>query len=195
MIYIWQDLVSYLAVAQAPTMQKARELMLAEMGESGDGSCPERDKAREEILSRPAAMWTGDVAAFCLSDSAEVKEYELLARTNGQRVDELEKQLARLQIELAEAKAAHESYIANSSHAAAIEREDAKKELESMQCQALEACLYVTSIWDAIYQRGRENLGEMTIEQRGQSCLHGIAALREQLRDALREAVCAKEAK
>ncbi len=97
--------------------------------------------------------------------------------------------------ELAEAKAAHESYIAKSSHAAAIEREDAKKELESMQRQALEACLFLTAIWDAIYQRGPQNIGDMTIEQRGQSCLHGIAALREQLGDALREAVCAKEAK
>ncbi len=71
----------------------------------------------------------------------------------------------------------------------------AEAQLTDMQCQALEACLFLTSIWDAIYQRGQRNLGEMTIEQRGQSCLHGIAALREQLRDALREAVCAKEAK
>ncbi len=77
-MYVWTDRFSYLAVAHAKSVSKARDLLLSNdcIGESGDGSCPERDKARKTVLSTNPCIWLGENAEFALTDSAELKEQE-----------------------------------------------------------------------------------------------------------------------
>jgi hypothetical protein len=80
-MFVWSDRFSFLAVAQAESVAVAREAMLLEMGESGDGSCPERDKARRIVLERSPSIWTGTNAEFAITDSAELREQVELTRT------------------------------------------------------------------------------------------------------------------
>jgi hypothetical protein len=77
-LHAWTDFHSFLAVAHAESVARARELLMVEMGESGDGSCPERDKARQIVLTTMPEMWQGPSAHFALSDSAELREQEAL---------------------------------------------------------------------------------------------------------------------
>jgi hypothetical protein len=73
-MFVWTDHFSFLAVAHAESIAQARECMLVEMGASGDGSCPERDKARRYVLSEAPSIWNGANAEFALTDSAELRE-------------------------------------------------------------------------------------------------------------------------
>src|SRR5512141_2317834 len=79
-MYVWTDRFSYLAVAHAESVAEARKAMLIEMGESGDGSCPERDKARKCVMAEMPAIYIGTNAEFALTDSAELRELEVLVR-------------------------------------------------------------------------------------------------------------------
>lgn len=72
-LHIWTDEVSYLAVCHADSVADAREMLAVEVG-GQDGSCPERAKAWKDISENNSAPYNGRVAAFCLSDSAEVRE-------------------------------------------------------------------------------------------------------------------------
>ncbi len=58
-MYVWEGRPRFVAVAHAPSVARARELVMkhTELGESGDGSCPERDKAREIIKTQTPAIW------------------------------------------------------------------------------------------------------------------------------------------
>lgn len=78
-MFIWSDRFSYLAVAHADSVAQARQLLLPEIGEVGDGSCPERDKARKIILNQTPDIFVGHAAEFALTDSAELREMESYA--------------------------------------------------------------------------------------------------------------------
>ncbi len=73
-MYVWSDHYSFIGIAQAESVAQARQRMLEEVGESGDGSCPERDKARRTILQEAPNIWYGVNAEFALTDSAERRE-------------------------------------------------------------------------------------------------------------------------
>lgn len=79
-MYVWTDRFSFLAVAHAGTVAEARKAMLVGMGESGDGSRPERDKARRCVLGEGPSIFLGLNAEFCLSDNAELREQEAYLR-------------------------------------------------------------------------------------------------------------------
>lgn len=112
-LYIWTDRVSYLAIAHTDNVATARKLMLetSGLGESGDGSCPERDRARKTVLEETPAIYYGEIAEFSLSDSASLRECDahnerllkdLAARDR--RIAELEAQVAGHPAALAGAK-------------------------------------------------------------------------------------------
>lgn len=95
-MFIWSDRFSYLAVAHADSVTKARDLLLSEMGESGDGSCPERDNARKIILNQTPEIFVGPAAEFALTDSAELREMESYASRMAHENEALRAQVARL---------------------------------------------------------------------------------------------------
>lgn len=92
-MYVWSDIVSFTAIAQAESIEKARALMLGKVGESGDGSCPERDRARRIILNNTPSIWYGPNAEFRLSDSVELREQELLTQLLQQELTRLKEQI------------------------------------------------------------------------------------------------------
>ena len=112
-LYIWTDRFSYLAIAHTDNVAAARKLMLetSDLGESGDGSCPERDRARKTILEETPAIYYGEIAEFSLSDSASLRECEahnerLLKdlALRARRIAELEFQIAAHPAAIAAAK-------------------------------------------------------------------------------------------
>lgn len=74
-MYVWSDEVSFMAIAQAESVQKARLLVLDQIG-TDDGSCPERVKARRVVETITPGIWYGSNAEFCLRDNAEIREQE-----------------------------------------------------------------------------------------------------------------------
>jgi hypothetical protein len=106
-MYVWSDALAFLAVAQANSVSVARGLLLREIGESGDGSCPERDKAREYVLSTNPAIYYGKNAEFALLDSAEVRELEAYIKRNriDQRNDVLNLKIEQLTAEVEKLRA------------------------------------------------------------------------------------------
>jgi len=74
-MYVWSDEVSFMAIAQAESVQKARLLVLDQIG-TDDGSCPERVKARRVVKTVTPGIWYGSNAEFCLRDNAEIREQE-----------------------------------------------------------------------------------------------------------------------
>ena len=103
-LYIWTDRFSYLAVAHTNNVEAARKLMLetSDLGESGDGSCPERDRARKTILEETPAIYFGEVAEFSLSDSAQLREQEEHSETLQQQMAAKDRRIAELEAEIAE---------------------------------------------------------------------------------------------
>lgn len=94
-MYVWHVHPSFLAVAQANSVEEARAAVLrSDLGESGDGSCPERDKAREFVLTNTPAIWYEVNAEFVLTDSAELREQEDYSQKLFKRVSQLEADLA-----------------------------------------------------------------------------------------------------
>jgi hypothetical protein len=79
-LFVWKDLTGYLAVAHADSVAEARAMLISDepecIGESGDGSCPERDEAREHVRSSNPFIYHGSHAEFALRDSAECREQE-----------------------------------------------------------------------------------------------------------------------
>jgi hypothetical protein len=74
-MFVWSDRFSFLAVAQAESVESARDKMLKEIGEGGgDGSCPERDRARGIVKGNTPNIWLGANAEFTLTDAAESRE-------------------------------------------------------------------------------------------------------------------------
>lgn len=110
-MYVWSIKPTFMAVAQAASVEEARAELLKqdELGESGDGSCPERDEARRFILGRMPLIWHGPNAEFVLTDSAELREHEQWAR-NQIKAKDAEVASLRAQLETANvvAKAARE---------------------------------------------------------------------------------------
>ena len=92
-MYVWSRKPTFIAVAQAPSIEEARRALLSEdeLGESGDGSCPERDEARKVVLETHPNIWHGTNAEFALTDSAELREYRDWSR---KQIDGLKRQLA-----------------------------------------------------------------------------------------------------
>ena len=107
-LHIWTDRVSYLAVAHAESVSEARELLLKEsdLGESGDGSCPERDKARHAILSETSAVYVGRVAEFSLSDNAQLREQEDHSEKLHQQIAIRDRRITQLEAENSRLRAA-----------------------------------------------------------------------------------------
>ncbi len=101
-LHIWTDRFSYLAVAHADSVSKARELLLKEsdLGESGDGSCPERDRARRAILSETSSVYVGRVAEFSLSDNAQLREQEDNSEKLYQQIAAKDRRIAELEAAL-----------------------------------------------------------------------------------------------
>jgi len=94
--YVWHSRPSYLAAAQAGSVAEARKLLLSNdaIGESGDGSCPIRDKARLEVVNCNPQIWYGPNAEFVLTDSAELEETQAHARTLEKAIDDLRAKLS-----------------------------------------------------------------------------------------------------
>jgi hypothetical protein len=86
-MYVWTRQPDFFAVAQAANVADAREVLLEEIGSSGDGSCPEREAAAEWVRTQGPTIWHQRNAEFTLTDSAELRENELL-------LEKLQKQLA-----------------------------------------------------------------------------------------------------
>lgn len=111
-LHIWTDRFSYLAVAHADSVSEARELLLKEsdLGESGDGSCPERDKARRAILSETSAVYVGRVAEFSLSDNAQLREQENHSEKLHQQIAAKDRRIAELEAALGSEKETRVKY-------------------------------------------------------------------------------------
>lgn len=107
-MYVWTDLSSFLAVAHAKSVKSARELLFTGqyIGESGDGSCPERDRARRIVASENPSIWIGENAEFCLSDNAELREQEAHSDTLFKRASAAEAERDQLKLELDRLQAA-----------------------------------------------------------------------------------------
>lgn len=71
--FTWRNEPSWIAVAHAESVTKARELLLGEVG-GIDGSCVVRARARKVISEDAPEIWTGPNAEFALTDSAELEE-------------------------------------------------------------------------------------------------------------------------
>lgn len=96
-MFVWKN-VSFLAAAHAYSVAEARALLLAtDLCSGGDGSCPERDAAREVILKNVPCIWYGPNAEFAITDSAEVREYEHNFKTMGDEIERLKAELAAVQ--------------------------------------------------------------------------------------------------
>lgn len=95
-MYVWSRPSTFLAVAQAGSVAEARARMLQEIGESGDGSCPERDKARAIILAETPSIWHGVNAEFALTDSAELREADNYREGIEAKLKAAESELERL---------------------------------------------------------------------------------------------------
>lgn len=91
-MYVWSDEVSFMAIAQADSVQKARILVLDQIG-TDDGSCPEQAKARRMVEKVNPSIWYGNNAEFCLRDSAEAREQEAYASTLFAQNEALKKRL------------------------------------------------------------------------------------------------------
>lgn len=102
-MYVWSKPPAFLAVAQADSVDAARRRMLQEIGEGGDGSCPERDKARDIVANCNPAIWAGVNAEFALTDSAEVREQEAWSLSLSTAATSLRSQLAESQAREADA--------------------------------------------------------------------------------------------
>lgn len=110
-LFSWRCAPSWIAVAHAESVAKARELLLNEVG-GIDESCVVRAKARKVISEDAPEIWLGNNAEFALTDSAEVEEQDA--------------ELTRLRAELA---ACHEERVAalNEKTAADIELGQARE--------------------------------------------------------------------
>ena len=101
-MFMWQVHPTFLGVAQANSVAEARHALLcSDLGESGDGSCPERDAARQFILEHTPTIWYDVNAEFVLSDSAQLREQEQYSRILEARVAALEANLAAAREEIA----------------------------------------------------------------------------------------------
>lgn len=111
-LYIWTDRFSYLAVAHTNNVAAARKLMLktSDLGESGDGSCPERDRARKTILEETPAVYFGEVAEFSLSDSAQLREQEEHSEKLRQQMTAKDRRIAELEAALGSEKETRVKY-------------------------------------------------------------------------------------
>jgi len=89
-MYIWRSDM-FLAVAQAESVAEARNAMMVEMGESGDGSCPERDKGRVFILGTMPEIFYSRNAEFVLTNSGELQEQEHYSASLQTQLTELKK--------------------------------------------------------------------------------------------------------
>ncbi len=98
-MYVWSDRYSYLAVAHARSVKRARELLagpgLLETG--GDTSCPERNKARDAVSAMLPDIWIGENAEFVLTDSAEVSEQLTYSEKLKAELDALRIRVAELE--------------------------------------------------------------------------------------------------
>lgn len=101
-LHIWTDRVSYLAIAHANNVAAARKLILetSDLGESGDGSCPERDRTRGTILGETPSIYCGEIAEFSLSDSAALREQEEHSETLRQQIAAKDRRIAELEAAL-----------------------------------------------------------------------------------------------
>jgi delta 1-pyrroline-5-carboxylate dehydrogenase len=90
-LHIWRDHFSFLAIAHARSVDHARTLLLnGELGESGDGTCPERDRARKIVQTETPELWQNATEAFVLTDSAELREQEEHSERLKKLADQLE---------------------------------------------------------------------------------------------------------
>ncbi len=90
-LHVWSREPFFFAVAQAENVKAARELLLEEIGSSGDGSCPEREAAAEWVRTMQPHIWHRGNAEFALTDSAELRENELLVERLQKRIAALER--------------------------------------------------------------------------------------------------------
>lgn len=92
-MYVWNR-VEFLAAVQARNVVEARAALLEEIGAGSDGSCPERERAAKWVAEQNPSIWHQTNVEFALTDSAELREEEQLARTLEKQVEELQKKLA-----------------------------------------------------------------------------------------------------
>ena len=114
-MYVWTKEPFFYAVAQAANVADARQRMIQEIGENGDGTCPIRDKARKHVLETTPSMWVGINAEFALTDSAEQIELGEDNERKSKEIKSLKSELDEAQHKLAEMAAAlanlpHELY-------------------------------------------------------------------------------------
>jgi hypothetical protein len=105
-MFVWTALPEWVAVAQAPTLEEAREAVLKEIGTSHDGPCPARERADTHVRTKNPSIWYGTNAEFALTDSAELEEQELHSRTMEKRAEVAEQDRERLSEALRECREA-----------------------------------------------------------------------------------------
>lgn len=93
-LYVWTCEPSFVAVAHARSVEEARFRMIEEVGASGDGSCPERDKARRYIQENNPTIWYGVNAEFALTDSAELIELSAFLECEQRKLRDAEHRLS-----------------------------------------------------------------------------------------------------
>ena len=91
-MYIWTRQPFFHAVAQAESVDEARELLLEEIG-GGDGSCPEREKAAKWVREQQPTIFHRSNAEFSLTDSAELREQEAYVEKLQKEIKELKSAL------------------------------------------------------------------------------------------------------
>lgn len=179
-MYVWSQKPEYLAVALASSVEEARARIMQEVGESGDGSCPVRDRARGRILSETPTIWFFSNAEFALTDSAEVEEQEDLncklqadnARLAAQ-VSEMQPllgkerdEIARLTREFEHAAAQIErsrQFIAEDQSQRIKVGEEQSAEIERLERELAEETKIVDRIWDLFGRPSYEDLNGRTI--------------------------------
>ena len=89
-LYVWSLSSRWVAVAQAETVAKAREILLEEIGSSGDGSCPVREAAAKFVKESGPGIWHRSGAEFELTNSANLEECDDECDKLRARIKELE---------------------------------------------------------------------------------------------------------
>lgn len=108
-MYVWTKEPFFYSVAQAESVGEARQLMLDEIG-SGDGSCPEREKAATWVREQSPYIFHRENATFGLTDSAEIAEMSAYTEKLQAKLKAAEEQRDRAERERDEWKHTFEMY-------------------------------------------------------------------------------------
>jgi len=121
-MYVWTKQPFFHAVAQAVSVDEARNLLLEEIG-GGDGSCPEREAAARWVREQQPSIYHRSNAEFSLTDSAELREQEAYVETLQKQIAAEDREIERLNRAIADWESREASVVPEeSTFEAEIER-------------------------------------------------------------------------